>query len=142
MLEFQTEAPDLVGARCAGVLAQEFWHAGERVSPANVLFLGVESPEGPAWHRIVLDSGLMFWRVERAPSLPRTDDDSPQYGQHPVVDLGARHGFIGRRIAAVRVIETADADELLLEFEGAPTLALRDVHNQEATDLEIRPPAA
>jgi hypothetical protein len=42
----------------------------------------------------------------------------------------------------VRAIETAEADELLLEFEGAPTLALRDVHTQDATDLEIRPPAA
>jgi hypothetical protein len=142
MLEFQSEAPDLVGSRCAGVLAQEFWYEGERVSPANVLFLGVESPKGPVWHRIVLDSGLVFWRVERAPSLLRSDDDSSQYGLHPIVDLGARHGFIGRQIAAVRVMETPDADELLLEFEGAPTLALRDVRSQDATELEIRPPAA
>jgi hypothetical protein len=142
MLEFLVEAPDLAGARCAGVLAQEFWYAGRRVSPANVLFVCVEGADGLAWHRIALDVGLVFWRVEHAPSLPTSRDDSDLYGEHPVVNLGALYGLVGRRIVAVRAVEAADADELLFVFEDGPTIALRDVRGIDATDMEVRSPAA
>jgi hypothetical protein len=139
VIELQSPIPDLAGAHCEALIAQEFWHGGERVSPANVLFLKTEAG---SWQRIVLDAGVLFWRTEAEPSFPTPADDSPEYGQHPLVDLAARHGLVGRRIEAVRVAERPDGDELQLEFSEGVVVALRDLRDQDATDLEIRVPAA
>lgn len=135
MFEFQQPIPPICGIRCTAVLAQEFWHGDECVSPANVLFLGLENGE---WHRIAIDYRMVFWRIENTPSMPRPEDDSAEYGRHPVVDRGTKHDLIGRRIAAIRESESADAIELLIEFENGPTLALRDLRDRDATDLDTR----
>jgi hypothetical protein len=140
MLEFHTEAPVLTGLRCAGVLAQEFWYREERVSAANVLFIAVDEPTGNIWHRIAVDRPLIFWRVEREPSLPQPEDDSEQYGSHRIVNVGARHGLVGRRIITVRTVELPDADELLIIFDDGTTIAMHVVRDRDETDLEIRPP--
>jgi hypothetical protein len=142
MLEFQREAPDLSGLRCAGVLAQEFWYRDERVSAANVLFIAVDDPTGGIWYRIAVDRPLVFWRVEREPSLPQPEDDSEQYGSHRIVDVGTRHGLLGCRITMVRTAELPDADELLIMFEDGTTIAMHVARDRDETDLEIRPPAA
>src|SRR5690349_9428894 len=139
MIELQSPIPDLVGAHCEALIAQEFWYGGERVSPANVLFLKTRAG---SWQRIVLDGGVLFWRTEAEPSFPTLADDSPEYGQHPLVDLAAQHALVGRRIEGVRVAEHTGADELQLEFSGGVVVALRELSGQDATDLEIRAPAA
>src|SRR5690606_36902240 len=124
MTEFQSPIPNLTGARCSSVLAQEFWHEGERVSAANVSFLGLEDG---TWHRIVLDGGAGFWRAEAEPSLPVPEMDSEEYGQHPVTDVGAKYGLVGRTITAVRLWDTGEAAEVLIDFDNGTTLALRDL---------------
>ena len=139
MLEFQTPIPDLTGARCAALLVQEFWYAGKRVSPANVLFLAIQ---GGAWHRIAVDAGVVFWRVEAAPSLPTPEMDSEQYGQHPLVDIGVQNDLVGRQIQGVWATEHLDADEVLIQFRGGPAVVLRALPGRDVTDLEIRAPAA
>ena len=139
MLEFNAPLPRLAGARCSALLAQEFWHAGERVSPANALFLAVE---GGAWHRIAIDCGIVFWRIETEPSLPGPEMDSDQYGQHPLVDIGAQYGLVGRQIQDVWAAQQREGDELLIQFENGPVVVLRALRDRDVTDLEIRAPAA
>ncbi len=138
MIKFQSPIPDLTGARCRSLLAQEFWHNGKQVSAGNVLFLAVE---GGAWHRIVLDGGTGFWRVEAEPSLPGPEMDSEEYGQYPVTDIGAKYGLVGRKIISVRLQDTLEAAELLIDFDDGTTLALRDLLEGDETNFEIRVPA-
>ena len=139
MLEFQSEVPDLRGARCEALIAQEFWYAGERVSSASVLYLKTEAA---GWHRVAIDGGVLFWRVEAEPSFPRREDSGEEFGQHPLVDLGERHALVGRQIERVRVVEAPEVNELQFEFSDGIVVALRDFPGRDATDLEIRPPAA
>ena len=92
-------------------------------------------------------SGLFRCRVgggsgPRAVGTPHVVRGLPRRRQHPLVDLGARHGLVGRRIEAVHMAERPDADEPQLEFNGGVVVALRDLSDRDATDLEIRAPAA
>ena len=139
MLEFQTPAPRIAGSHCAKVLAQEFWFAGERVSPANVLHL--QTDDG-SWHRISIDSGVVFWRVEPTPSVPLVPEDSEEYGSHPLVDVGARHKLLGRRLERLEVVDGPLTGELQFHFDDGRSLVLIHRREVDATELEIRAPAA
>jgi hypothetical protein len=139
MLEFHHPTPDITGAKCSALLAQQFWHQGELVSAINVLFIGLADG---SWQRVALDAGLVFWHVEEIPSFPNASQDSEQYGQHPLVDLGARYSLIGRMIESVTTASVAAGDELRIRFTGDTSVILRDRPDRDATELIIDAPAA
>ena len=139
MLEFQTPPPRITGSHCAKLLAQEFWHGGECVSPANVLYIQTDDE---SWHRIAIDSGVVFWRVETTPSVPGASDDPGEYGSHPLVDIGERHKLLGRRLESVDTVDASDASEMHFRFDDGRSLVLIHRRDVDATSLEIRAPAA
>ena len=109
------------------------------MSAANALHLAVA---GGDWHRIVLDSGIIFWHIRKELSLPTPEEDSGQYGQHPIVDLGMTYDLISRRIVSVGLSEEVDADELVITFDNGFAVALRASRDVDATGLALRAPAS
>jgi hypothetical protein len=133
MLELKNPIPDIAGRVCTALLAQEYWHQGERVTNANVLFLRLEDG---VWHRFFLDAGALFWRTVDAPTFPPASTDNEEH-RYPVVDLAALHGFAGKKVVDVQAVDVAGGAELRLAFRNAPLLVLRDVEDQ--TELRVVP---
>jgi hypothetical protein len=75
--EVHGQPPALAGAVCEELRCQQYWHRGELVDEFNVIYLLACD----VWHRLVLDCGVIFWRVSTdAPApfdSPETGDSSP-----------------------------------------------------------------
>ncbi len=120
MLVFHDPIPEIAGRACRALTAQEYWHRGALVDEANVLFLQLEDG---VWHRFFIDAGVVFWKTVDAPSSP-PDNGNDRY---PSKDIGARHGLTGRSLRRVGTVDLPGGGELRLEFDGGPTLILRNV---------------
>ena len=55
--------------------------------------------------------------------------DSPDQDRHhyTLTDLGALHGYVGKRVSGVRTTDLPSGGEIRLDFEGAPALTYRNV---------------
>ncbi len=133
MLEIKDPIPPLTGRRCVSLLVQEYWHEGDLVSAANVLYLCVE-PGG--WQRVYLDAGTLFWKPGRGPDAWAPADDGEH--RHPLVDLSARLGVVGREVAGVETADLPSGGEVRIAFRGGPTLPYRDV--RDAPELVVLAP--
>ena len=120
---------DIAGHKCEAFLCQQYWHEGQLVEEANVLFLKTDSN---LWQRICFDSGVLFWREEKEASSP------PSQGPHgyPLVDLAAKYNLGGRRIERVWQSLVPMQGELGLSFEGDTQIILRNSNDRSI--LETR----
>ena len=129
MLSFRDDIPQIAGRVCQSLKVQEYWHRGELVDGANVLFLQLD---GGIWHRFFIDAGVVFWRTVEMP------DEKPDDGfdRYPQADLGFRHDLIGKKLERVSTIDLPGGGEIRIEFEGGATLLLRDVDDQSRLVVE------
>jgi hypothetical protein len=117
MLMLHQPLPDIAGAVCDAVFVQAYYYRGKLVSEANALFLQLRDS---GWHRIFIDGGIVFW--QRVDGLDSPDQDRHHY---TLTDLGALHGYIGKRVSGVRTADLLSGGELQLTFEGASMLTYR-----------------
>src|SRR5688500_10309892 len=101
MLDVMNRIPDIAGRICTALVAQEYWHRGERVTAANVIFLRLEDG---VWHRFLIDAGALFWRTVEVPDFEQATADTEEH-RYPVVDLGALHGFAGKQVVSVETLD-------------------------------------
>jgi hypothetical protein len=104
------ETPSIVGSPCEELLAQEYWHKGELVEPANVIYPRF----GGAWHRLCLDSPVVFWRRIPAPDPPTGEEGSA----YPLVDLGKRCGVRGIVLDRLEVTSIEGGSEVRFGFRN------------------------
>src|ERR1700730_14892436 len=98
MLDFHDPIPEIAHQACRALIAQEYWHHGELVCGANVLFLRLDDD---MWHRFFSDAGVVFWKTVEAPEPPEEDGDN----RYPHTDIARLHGLTGKRLSS---ISTAD----------------------------------
>ena len=118
MLSLERPIPDVVGAVCRELIAQHHYYRGTRVPDATVLSLRLDER---GWHRIFIESDLVFWQPVNGPDIP---------GQHDrhhtsVVDVAAALGHAGKRVLGVAVRDLPAGGEVELTFEDAPAVVLR-----------------
>jgi hypothetical protein len=120
---------DIAGHKCEAFLYQEYWHDGQLVNEANVLFLKTDSN---LWQRICFDCGVLFWREEKEATSP------PSQGRHdyPLIDLGLKYNLNGRRIEKLWQSLVPMQGEFGLSFEGGTQIILRNSNDRSI--LEIR----
>ena len=137
MPEINGVQPNLANKLVQALLVQQFWHEGKLEDPANVVHICVASQ----WHRLYFDYGVVFWRLsDSAPSLDSNDMDDG-FG-YPLVDFGAQHYLIGRRIISLNTFDDADCDAAVsLNFDSGVTVLCRsddDVTTIEASTVVPR----
>lgn len=120
--------PSVAGERCAALLLQAHYYRGQLVNESNALFL--QLADG-AWHRIFIEAGVVFWHTVDALDSP--DGDRHHY---TLMDLGAAHGLVGRRLVGVSTVELPHGGELRLDFEGGLRVSMRHVDGRSAVVVE------
>lgn len=116
--------PELEGKTCDALLVEEYWHAGELSEPAMAVSLLVEG----AWHRLVFDHAIVFWRPSDGPPEPYTMPELD--AEVRVADHGRRLDLVPRRIVSVEHANIEHGVEVRFEFEGADSLAFRCERDQ------------
>lgn len=118
MLMLHQPLPDIAGAVCDALFVQAYYYRGKLISEANALFLQLRES---GWHRIFIDGGIVFW--QRVDGLDSPDQDRHHY---TLTDLGALHGYVGKRVSGVSTTDLASGGEIGLAFEDAPALTYRN----------------
>jgi hypothetical protein len=132
-LSVNGEQPPLVGLACEELLAAEYWHAGELVEPANVIYLRF----GGAWHRLYFDCGIVFWRLyDRAPEGVSPGEKG--FGC-PLVDLGQRFGVQGVVVDRLAAAPIEGGSEVRFVFRNGMVVLFSCVADTTTYRAEISP---
>jgi hypothetical protein len=133
-LSVNGEQPSLVGLPCEELLASEYWHKGELVEPANVVYLRF----GGRWHRLYFDCGIVFWRPhDRTPeSVPPGEEDFA----YPLIDLGRRFGVRGVVLDRLEAAPIEDGSEVRFEFRNSVVVVFSCI--ADTTTYRVEPGAA
>jgi hypothetical protein len=119
-LSVNGDPPHLAGQRCNAVLCQQYWHRGELVEAANVVFLCFEG----RWHRLYFDYAIVFWRT--AESGPEPFQAPELESDYPVVDLAEERGLRGVRLLHYRMEPLGvSGAQVTFAFENGARLAFR-----------------
>jgi len=119
-VEVMGNEPPLVGAICQALLCERFEYLGHLESPSNVVYICVTS----TWHRLVIDGGVVFWRVQNNEPKPwATPKENCAY---PHRNLGKEFHLAGEIISAVKVSRLNQVVEVALRFSNGKCFTLRN----------------
>ena len=128
-VEVHGEIPNIVGAKCEGVLSQGLIY-GIEVVQDSVLFIKAND----AWHRLAIDNGVVFWRQQ---------DDEPRSwsipadGFHfPVRDVAVVAGMQGLRFESLSQAQSGSTTFVELTFSAGRVIRFSERGGQ--TTLELR----
>ena len=128
MLVYREAHPDVTGEVCEALLVQAHYYRGQLVNEANVLFLRLSAS---GWQRIFIEAGVIFWQTVDALDSP--DQDRHYY---TLTDLGAVHGFVGKRLFEVTTADVPSGGELRLLFAGEVCVSVRHVDGRSRVVVE------
>jgi len=115
-MEMIGEVPDIVGKRCEGLICEAFDFKGERVADANVVHLRFSE----TWHRLIIDSGVIFWRLsEKTPAPWQVEAENWSY---PHTDIGIAFDLVGQRLTKLDMDTDNLSGEVRFLFEDGRTL--------------------
>jgi hypothetical protein len=130
-LSVNGEPPAVVGLPCDEVLVSEYWHDGERVEPANVVYLRF----GGRWHRLYFDYGIVFWRPQE--SAPEAVPPGGEGYAYPLVDLGRQAGVCGVVLDRLEAAPIAGGSEVRFAFRNGADLVFRSI--ADITTYHVEP---
>ena len=122
-LELQGKPPDLRGKTCQGLACLEYWHEGALLDPANVVFIRADG----VWHKLSFDSGIISWAADVEPQASFEAPEIAANYRH--VDLGTKHGFVGRRITAIEQLPIAGGAQVAISFQGGASITFRNARD-------------
>ncbi|HEX4506987.1 MAG TPA: hypothetical protein VH722_14755 [Alphaproteobacteria bacterium] len=112
------EVPDILGKPCEGLICEAFDYNGTRVDDANVVHLRFSG----IWHRLIIDSGVIFWRIsEKTPAPWQVEAEGWSY---PHTDIGVAFGLVGQRLAKLDMNTSNLAGEVRFVFEDGRALII------------------
>jgi hypothetical protein len=121
--EIVGEPPDLAGLVCQGLIAEGFVCEGEIVTDTNVLYLQFAD----RWHRMVIDSGVIFWRPQNTPPKPWAVEEEGWV--YPHFDLGVAAGLVGQRLTHYKMEADTVRCSICFEFAHGPMLLVEGVND-------------
>jgi hypothetical protein len=120
-VEVRGTPPSLEQQVCDELLCEQYWHKGELVEAANVIYLRF----GPDWHRLTFDHGIIFWRLQRERLCP---DTMPELESETRIDnIGEHYDLSGRRLLSYRASAITGGSEVVFSFEGSRAVTFRNV---------------
>jgi hypothetical protein len=131
MLTFHDPIPNVEQQVGNALLAQEYWYRDELISNANVLFLRLENP---AWHRLFVDAGVVFWKTVEVPDAPTGDRDH----SYRHADIAGLHGLTGKRLSVIKAIDLPGGGTLRLGFEGGTAVTLHNTKDSSDRRRALR----
>ena len=113
--------PELRGAICTKLVQQKYWHQGQQVEQANVVYLQVDNKQ---WHRFFIDAGVLFWKiVDRPDNWDTKVEDEHHY---PQTDMAEQYGLVGREIESITSKNRGLVSELQVRLSGGIILVLKN----------------
>lgn len=120
-VEVKGTPPNLAQRVCDELLCEQYWHKGELVEAANVIYFRF----GLDWHRLTFDHGHIFWRQQRERPCPYTMSELES--ETRIDNLGERRDLSGRRLLSYRASVITGGLEVVFMFEGDQTVIFRNV---------------
>ena len=108
--ETHGSAPEAGGQPLEGLVCESFEFNGRVESPANVVYVKLSG----VWHRLSIDAGVVFWRVESSPPSPWA---VPAEGwNYPHRDVGAEFELVGLSVSATQASQSQGRAMVELAF--------------------------
>lgn len=128
-MEAVGQAPELTGLPCQAFICEGYVCKGKLIATANVVYLRFAG----AWHKLVIDCGVITWRPFLGQPSPSTIA-SEGWG-YPHVDVGAIAGVVGHRLREYRMETVAAGGSVIFYFDNDRTIA---IHNEnDASSFRI-----
>ncbi|MDH5668532.1 MAG: hypothetical protein OEY86_11020 [Nitrospira sp.] len=118
--EIHGQWPSVDGETLKALLCQEYHYGGVLAEPANVIYFRV----GSVWHRLILDSGVIFWHV--AKSGPESFVAHEIKAEYKIIDLGRKCGVVGSEIKAIEPIPIQRGVGVSLSFSDGRKIIFRN----------------
>ena len=129
-MSVNSEPPALVGLTCDELLVGEYWHKGELVEPANVIYLRF----GGRWHRMYFDCAIVFWGLTTLPQAVQHGEDDFAY---PLVDMGQRFGVRGIVLDGLVTAPIPSGSEVRFEFRNGVDVVFSSVSDTVTYIAEV-----
>jgi hypothetical protein len=129
-MEIVGRAPELAGLLCEAFICEGFAHKGELVANANVVYLCFAG----AWHKLVLDCGVIIWRPWSSQPSPSTV--ASEGWEYPHVDVGVVAGVIGHRLKEYRMAATATGSKVTFLFDHGRTIAIDNENDRSKYQID------
>lgn len=120
-LSVNGEPPAIVGLPCDELMVSEYWHQGELIEPANVVYLRFAG----RWHRLYFDFGIVFWRPHEF--APDGADPSEENLAYPLIDLGQQMGVRGVILDRLEAEPIVGGSEVQFTFRNGVRLTFSNV---------------
>ena len=117
--EIDGTVPDLVGRRCEGFVAEQYWHAGQLRAPASVVHVRFAGQR----FRLYFEHSLVFWRPTEHP---------PQAYAMPEIDASVTLDDIAERAG------TRGLTLLALETRAIPRGVVVSFQFEPSRNIEVR----
>lgn len=120
-VEVRGTPPNLDLQVCHEFLCEQYWHKGELVEAANVIYFKF----GDGWHRLTFDQGIICWRQQRERPNPYM---MPELESETRMDnFGERYHLLGRRLRSYSTRPISGGSEVVFSFEGDRIVTFRNV---------------
>jgi hypothetical protein len=118
------EPPELSGRICTALICEQFWHHGEQISVANVIYIRADQ----TWHRLALDAGVIHWR--RQPETPEPWEVPEEGWSYPHHDLAQQEDLTGLRFSGYAMQASAIGCSVEFSFENGRRLAFEETQDE------------
>ena len=129
-LQFNGQAPDIVGQRCDGLFVQHFYDGTTLTDQANVVFFRFNE----TWYRIYFETGIVFWRTGQAPESPVNSTIA-----HGLLlnDLSELPGVVGHHLTNIAYSATPQGNVVVkFLFDSGATLSLSYDTGADSTRID------
>jgi hypothetical protein len=123
-------APELAGLSCEAFICEGFVHKGKLVANANVVYLCFAG----AWHKLVIDCGVIIWRP--SPGEPSPSTIASEGWEYPHVDVGAIAGVVGHRLKEYRMQTAAAGGKVAFVFDNDRTITIDNENDRSSFRID------
>ena len=129
-MEIVGRAPELAGLLCEAFICEGFIHKGKLIANANVVYLCFAG----TWHKLVIDCGVMIWRL--SPGQPSPSAIASEDWEYPHVDVGAIAGVVGHRLKEYRAQTGAAGGKVTLFFDNERTITIENENDRSSFRID------
>jgi hypothetical protein len=117
-MELVGQPPELTGLLCEAFICEGFVSEGKLIANASVVYLRF----GGAWHKLVIDCGVILWRP--FPGEPSPWKIASEGWEYPHVNVGILAGVVGHRLREYRMETVAAGGSVIFYFDNDRTIAI------------------
>lgn len=117
-MEIIGRPPELAGLICQAFICDGFVYEDKLESNANVVHLRFAD----TWHKLVIDCGVIIWRLSLEPPQPWAIEE--QGWRYPHANVGGMAGAIGHHLEHYRMESTPSGAKVMFSFDNGKTIVI------------------